>query len=245
MFLLHAEGIEHIRQRQGPLIVACNHNNAYESILVPAFLVYHSAGRKISFVIDWMFGKVPLLGHLLNAMEPVYVYHKRSTSKFLESRRPKRKPSGDTVSICCEKLRAGKRIGIFPEGTRNRNPLMLQRARPGIGHIALRSGVPVLPVGIQCVGGRKRKKNHVFGKIILKIGEPICFDDLSEVYRLGDRPSAISLSGVRERHALAQTAADRIMSCIAGLCGKAFTGNLTDQNRQNHMGDFLKSDNQY
>ncbi|MCW8795609.1 MAG: 1-acyl-sn-glycerol-3-phosphate acyltransferase, partial [Chlorobium sp.] len=47
LFLLHAEGIEHIRKHQGALIVACNHNNAFESLLVPAFLVYHSAGRKI------------------------------------------------------------------------------------------------------------------------------------------------------------------------------------------------------
>lgn len=243
LFLLHAEGIEHIRQHQGALIVACNHNNAFESLLVPAFLVYHSAGRKISFVIDWMFGKVPLLGHVLNVMEPVYVYHKRSTSRFLESRRPKTTCSKDTVSLCRERLRNGMRIGIFPEGTRNRDPYRLLRARPGVGHIALGSGVPVLPVGIHCVSGRKRKKVHEFGKITLKIGKPIRFDDLSEAYRIADSSGALSGSKGNERKVLAQTAADRIMIRISGLCGKSFTGHLPDMNTQNKMGDFLKNDN--
>ncbi len=245
LFLLHAEGIEHIRQQQGPLIVACNHNNAIESLLVPAFLVYHSAGRKISFVIDWMFGKVPLLGHLLNVMEPVYVYHKRSTSRFLESRRPKTIYSKDTVSLCRERLRNGQRIGIFPEGTRNRDPYRLLRARPGVGHIALGSGVPVLPVGIHCVSGRKRKKVHDFGKIILKIGQPIRFDDLSEAYRIADSSGALSGSKGNERQVLAQSAADRIMSNIACLCGKAFTGHLPYLNEQNKIEDFSTSDNQH
>ena len=222
LFLLRAEGLEHIRDQNGPVIFACNHNNSMESLLVPAFLVYHSGGRKISFVIDWMFGKIPLLGYLFKKMEPIYVYHKRSPSRFLESRRPKGKFSADTVSLCCEKLRAGKRIGIFPEGKRNRDPFRLLRAKPGVGHIALRSGVPVVPVGIKCVSGKKRKKVHAFGRIILKIGKPVQFGDLSKPYCQAGGQGFSSLSGGQERHSLAQTATNRIMSDIAALCGKEY-----------------------
>ena len=222
LFLVRAEGIEYIRDRKEPVIFACNHNNSMESLFVPAFLVYHSGGRKISFVIDWMFGKIPLLGYLFKKMEPIYVYHKRSPSRFLESRRPKGKFSADTVSLCCEKLRAGKRIGIFPEGKRNRDPFRLLRAKPGVGHVALRSGVPVVPVGITCMSGKKRKKVHAFGRITLKIGKPVQFGDLSRSYRSAGGQGFSSPSGDQERHALARAATNRIMSDIAGLCGKEY-----------------------
>ncbi len=222
LFLVRAEGIEYIRKRKGPLIFAFNHNNSIESVLVPAFLIYHSGGRKISFVIDWMFGKIPLLEHVLRRMEPVYVYHKRSTLRLLESRRPKTQPPADTISLCCKKLGEGKRIGIFPEGKRNRDPFRLLRAKPGIGHIALRSEVPVVPVGINCVSGRKRKRVHAFGKISLKIGEPLCFDALSEAYRQADCSGFSSPAASQERHQLARSAANTVMSVIAGLCGKEY-----------------------
>lgn len=222
LFLLRAEGLEHIRNRNGPMIFAFNHNNSMEVLFVPAFLVYHCGGRKISFVADWMFGKIPLLGYLFKRMEPIYVYHKRSTSRFIESRRPKRNLSADAVSLCCEKLKTGGRIGIFPEGKRNKNPFRLLRAKPGVGHIALRSNIPVVPVGISCVSGKKKKKVHAFGRIILKIGKPMQFEDLSESYRLAGSQSSSSFSGDQERHALAQAATNRVMSDIAGLCGKEY-----------------------
>ncbi len=232
LFLVRAEGLEHVRKNDGPVIFAFNHNNSIESILVPSFLVYHSGGRKISFVIDWMFGKIPVLGQLLKRMEPVYVYHKRSTLRFLESRRPKKIRSVDTVSLCCEKLRAGKRIGIFPEGKRNRDPFRLLKGKPGIGHIALQSGVPVIPVGINCVSGKKKKKIRAFSRISLNIGSPLRFASLAEAYRQADSQGSSSLKGLQERHLLATETTNRVMSVIAGLCGKdyAFSGSLRENN---------------
>lgn len=223
LFLIRAEGLEHIRERKGPVIFAFNHNNSIESILVPSFLVYHSGGRKISFVIDWMFGKIPLLEQLLKRMEPIYVYHKRSTLKFLESKRPKKGQPVDTVSICCEKLRAGKRIGIFPEGKRNRDPFRLLKAKPGIGHIALRSGVPVIPVGINCVSGKKKKKVRAFSRISLNIGRPLHFVSLGEAYRQAGSRDSSSLKRAQERHVLATETTNMVMSVIGGLCDKEYS----------------------
>lgn len=223
LFLVRAEGLEHIRGRKGPIIFAFNHNNSIESILVPAFLVYHSGGRKISFVIDWMFGKIPLLEQLLKRMDPVYVYHKRSTLRFLESRRPKKGRPVDTVSLCCEKLKAGNRIGIFPEGKRNRDPFRLLKAKPGIGHIALQSEVSIVPVGISCVSGKKKKKVHSFGRISLCIGKPLHFASLAEAYRQAGFQGSSSLKGAKARHVLATEATNRVMSAIGGLCGKEYT----------------------
>ena len=222
LFLIRAEGLEHIRDRKGPVIFAFNHNNSIESILVPAFLVYHSGGRKISFVIDWMFGKIPLLEQVFKSMEPIYVYHKRSKLRFLESRRPKKSPPVDTVSLCCEKLRQGKRIGIFPEGRRNKDPFRLLKAKPGIGHMALLSDVPVVPVGINCVSGKKKKKVRAFGRISLNIGKPLHFASLAEAYRRAGAQGSLSFTGEQERHVLAREATNRVMSVIGGLCGKEY-----------------------
>ena len=57
--------------------------------------------------------------------------------------------SDGLVDDCARDLRAGKPLIIFPEGTRTwpGEPLRFQR---GAAYIALRSGVPVLPVLIDC-----------------------------------------------------------------------------------------------
>ncbi len=220
-FLVRASGLEHIRERNGPVIFAFNHNNSIETLLVPACLVYHGGGKKISFIVDWMFGKIPLLDRLFNVMEPIYVYHKRSPLAVLESRRPKTVRKDDAVSLCCQKLKEGRHIGIFPEGKRNRDPEKLLRAKPGIGHISLRSGMPVIPVGINCVSGKKKKKVRTFGRIRLAVGKPLQFDALSEAYRrIGTYTS--TMKAERERHKLAREAADRIMTAIASLSGKEY-----------------------
>lgn len=223
LFLVRAEGLGHIRGREGPLIFAFNHNNSLESLLVPAFLIYYGEGRKISFVIDWMFGKIPFAGRLVDLVEPMYVYHKKSKSRFIEVRRPGAVPAGDTVSRSCEKLREGKRVGIFPEGKRNRDPFRLLPAKTGIGHIALRSGVPVVPVGIDYPQRRQKARIPVFGKIVLAIGRPLSFDDLSGEYLCAGEKGAVKVVSRRvERHMLAWRATQRVMRALSSLCGKRY-----------------------
>ncbi len=223
LLLVRAEGLGHIRGRKDPLIFAFNHNNSLESLLVPAFLIYHGEGRKISFVIDWMFGKIPFAGRLVDLVEPMYVYHKRSTSAFIEVSRPDAVPAGDTISRSCEKLREGKRVGIFPEGRRNRDPFRLLPAKTGVGHIALRSGVPVVPVGIDYPQRRQKARIPVFGKIVLSIGRPLSFDDLAEEYlRAGEKDAPEGVSRRAERHVLAWRATQRVMRALSPLCGKRY-----------------------
>ena len=41
----------------------------------------------------------------------------------------------------------GEVVGIFPEGTRSRDGL-LHRGHPGVAHLALKAGAPIVPVGI-------------------------------------------------------------------------------------------------
>ena len=64
---------------------------------------------------------------------------------------------------------------MYPEGGRSRSGA-LGEPRPGVGRIALESGVPVVPVAIHgSLGVRKWRKGR-FPKVTIQYGEPMTFD---------------------------------------------------------------------
>jgi 1-acyl-sn-glycerol-3-phosphate acyltransferase len=70
-------------------------------------------------------------------------------------------------------LKAGEPVGVFPEGTRNRDGEA--EAQGGAAFLALRNGVPVVPVGI---AGTDRispvgSKGIHFPKVVISFGLPI------------------------------------------------------------------------
>lgn len=68
-------------------------------------------------------------------------------------------------------------IGIFPQATRVRNKEMINSVIPKTGavHFALKTGVKIIPVGIN--GNYK-----LFSKIKVTVGDPIDMDILKEIY---------------------------------------------------------------
>ena len=59
-------------------------------------------------------------------------------------------------------------LGIFPEGTRVREQ-NLDKVKAGIGLLAVKGKSPVVPIYID-------SKYNIFGKVIINIGKPICFN---------------------------------------------------------------------
>lgn len=53
------------------------------------------------------------------------------------------------LQACAERLRAGRSVLFFPEGTRSPEH-GLRRLRRGAAHVALAAGVPIVPISIQC-----------------------------------------------------------------------------------------------
>jgi 1-acyl-sn-glycerol-3-phosphate acyltransferase len=68
---------------------------------------------------------------------------------------------------------------IYAEGGRSRSG-ELGEARPGVGRLALESGVPVVPVAIHGSKAVRSWKRLRFPKITIQYGEPIRFDQVAE-----------------------------------------------------------------
>ena len=68
-------------------------------------------------------------------------------------------------------LNEGLVLGIFPEGSRSETG-KLSRGNPGVALIALRSGAPILPVGISGTDKLKGTGWLKRPKVVMKIGEP-------------------------------------------------------------------------
>jgi 1-acyl-sn-glycerol-3-phosphate acyltransferase len=138
-FDLRVEGLEHLPAR-GPYIVAANHHNYLDGVVLAVALP-----RPIGFLV------MPRVWHA-TPLHPLL--HRQIGSILLNLERP-------DVGALRQALRAledERVVGIFPEGpfsVRGR----LERGLPGVGLLALRAGVPVVPAGIrgtfQALAGRR------------------------------------------------------------------------------------------
>jgi 1-acyl-sn-glycerol-3-phosphate acyltransferase len=135
--------------KEGAFIIASNHLSWMDVPLVPAFIK-----RKVVYMAkeELFYGKVGWLVRLLGAF-PV----KRGEADRQSLR------AADT------QLKAGKIFMIFPEGTRSKNHQLAQ-GHVGLGMIALRAGVPVVPVA---VWGTENSFKKLRPRVTVSYGKPI------------------------------------------------------------------------
>lgn len=86
-------------------------------------------------------------------------------------------PDRVALSTAASLLDSGELVGIFPEGTRHRahGADGLGEANEGVAFMALRSGVPVVPVGIHGTAEALPPGAHVprFPRVTIRYGAPV------------------------------------------------------------------------
>ena len=168
VFKGHLIGRDNIPQK-GNFIMVSNHG----SLLDPP-LLGHALGRNISFMAKAELFKIPFLGFVIRACGAYPV--KRGIA------------DKNTIQTACNKLSSNKCIGIFIDGTRQKNG-RVNKPKHGAALLAFKNQTLLLPVAIVNSHKLIRFKYFIpiFSKIVIKVGKPLLppqsssRDDLSSV----------------------------------------------------------------
>jgi 1-acyl-sn-glycerol-3-phosphate acyltransferase len=188
-------GTEHV-PATGGAILAANHLSAIDSVYLPFMLE-----RPLTFSAksEYFTSRGP--GSRLLAL-----YMRRTNQ--LQMDRGGARAAQDTLDAALARLQAGELFGIYPEGTRSPDG-RLYRGRPGVGYLALNSGLPVIPVGI--LGTRYMmppgKMVPRAGRVEIRIGEPLKLPD-----SLASEPPAKARKLIT----------DQVMAAIRELTGQEY-----------------------
>jgi 1-acyl-sn-glycerol-3-phosphate acyltransferase len=148
----------------GPLILAPNHFSNMDHFFCGVYI-----RRKIRFMAkSQLFFKNPILHYIfrVGGVFPV--------------RRGYHDPEAFITAHSI--LDRGGCVLIYAEGGRSRTGT-LGDPRPGVGRLALESGVPVIPVAIHGSQSVRAWKRLVFPKVTVQYGEPMVFDPVAEPSR--------------------------------------------------------------
>lgn len=154
LYRLRPIGVENI-PGSGPVLLAPNHFSQMDHFLCGAYL-----RRKMRFMAKSQLFGPPVL---------TYVY---SHGGVIPVRRGLR--DEEAFKTIYEVIRQGGTPLVYAEGGRSRTR-NLGEPKPGIGRIALESGVPVVPVAIHGSDGVRGWKRLRFPKVTVQFGEPMTF----------------------------------------------------------------------
>jgi 1-acyl-sn-glycerol-3-phosphate acyltransferase len=149
----------------GGAILAGNHVSYLDPVLL-----WCGAPRPVHFMGKIELWESRLVGGILNLLL-AFPVHRGA-------------PDRAALSTATELLRSGALVGMFPEGTRHRadGPDELGEANSGAAFIAMRAGIPVIPVGIHGTadvlppGARLPR----FPRVTFVYGEPVHPEEFKE-----------------------------------------------------------------
>lgn len=131
----------------GPLIVACNHVSYLDPPAMGCF-----CPRRISYMAKKELFQIPLLGPVIRGLGAYPVDRSGSATA--------------AIKRSLQVLQSGGAVGIFPEGTRNRDGTV--EAQTGVALLASLAGARVVPA---CIRGSERALS--LGRIDVAFGAPL------------------------------------------------------------------------
>ena len=165
---IRVHGVEHVRPDQ-PYVYMANHSSLIDT---PALFAYLPHPFRIMAKRELFY--VPFMG-----------WHLWTAGHFPIDRRNARKTVASLRRVI-EGVRNGRSLAVFPEGTRTPDG-RLQAFQPGVFKIAVKAGVPIVPVTIRGTFELLPKTTLAPrpGRVDVILGEPIDTTDYSDK-RLGD-----------------------------------------------------------
>lgn len=148
----------------GPLIFAPNHFSNLDH-----FFMGQATRRKVQFMAK---------SQLFNGGPMSYVYTHGGVFPVRRGRRDER-----TFEIVQAIAGRDGTVCVYCEGGRSRSGQLAERAKPGIGRIALETGAPVVPVGI---AGSQLARNWTrlrFPRVTVRYGEPMRWEQIEHPTR--------------------------------------------------------------
>ncbi len=157
-FPITVYGLENLPS-SGSYIIASNHISNIDPVAIGA-----TVPRRISFMAKDSLFKNPVLRWILFGLDTF----------------PVRRETADIGALreAIRRLKAGRPLVMFPEGTRAKKNGDARKIQEGVGFLVVKSGVPVIPVKVEDSDkvfprGAKMFKRH---PITLIFGKPITFD---------------------------------------------------------------------
>ena len=206
---LVVEGIEHLPDRGG-VIIASNHLSIADPPLI-CLAVWQAAGRRVRYMAKAEAMEAPIMGPALRAYGGFGVRRGQADREAYRMSRAV--------------LDAGDWLGLAPEGTRSRTA-NLGEPLPGVALLAVRSGAPVLPVGI---AGSERtwpigaRRPHVGTTVTVRFGPAL---DLraSVSTPAGVTTAATGTAERVDRRAAVDASTEAMMRAIATLLPGSYRG---------------------
>lgn len=176
--------------REGPVIIAANHASNLDAVVLGSWLIPR-IGRRFQWLGKKELFAWPVVGFLARhgGVHPV----------------DRARADVEAYRLAKRILDEGHVLFVFPEGTRSPNGA-LQAGRDGVASLGLRTGAPIVPVGIagsDRVWPRGRLLPRPGGRVTVRVGTP---------FRLAD----VLPPGI-EKTDLKGLATDLIMRRIAAL----------------------------
>ncbi len=191
--------------RSGPVIIAGNHVSFADEIFTPL-----AARRQVFYFAKAEYFNSPgLRGRAMGAF-----FH--GLGQLPVDRDDPRAAAG-SIDSGVEVLRDGQALGIYPEGTRSPDG-RLYKFRTGVARLALRSGAPVVPVGlvgtrdVQPPGGKRWHR----APVAVRFGTPLDFSG-----REAEERSARAMRAITEqiRQAVQALSGQEYVDAYAGSSG--------------------------
>lgn len=140
---------------QGALILVSNHQSLLDPLVLMACIP-----RRITFLAASYLFQIPVVGQVIRSAGSMPVHQKKSDLGSIRK----------SLAV----LERGGTIGLFPEGGVSSDG-RLRHPMPGWAYLALKSGAPVLPIGI--TGSRDVLAPGTFilrrRRICVKVGRPL------------------------------------------------------------------------